>query len=41
MGLLKPLLESYQAQRQPDEHFGNFLVRRNLLDTPVEFVRLT
>ena len=41
LGLLEPLLESYQAQHQPDEHFGDFLVRRNLLDTPVEFVRLT
>ena len=40
LGLLEPLLESYQAQRLPDEYFGDFLVRRNLLDTPVEFVRL-
>jgi sulfite reductase (NADPH) hemoprotein beta-component len=33
ISLLAPLLERFAAQRHDDEHFGDFLLRKQLLDT--------
>lgn len=40
LALLGSLLESYHNLRQPEEYFGDFLVRRKLLDTPLQVVNL-
>ena len=38
--LLDGLFERYVLQRQADERFGDFLVRRNLLDEQPEKIQL-
>ena len=40
IALLDPLFERYALQRRDQEHFGDFLVRKNLLDEQPERIQL-